>query len=95
MGACRSVSWRSVNSAEPAVERVSISRNSSAKTLPAVFACLLAGCDSGSASAFSEPMTLGGREVSAQTLNDGRSLSLPKVLVSNNQTATLDSVAGR
>ena len=95
MGACRSVSWRSVNSAEPAVERVSISRNSSAKTLPAVFACLLAGCDSGSASAFSEPMTLGGREVSAQTLNDGRALYLRYCVSCHGDSGAGDGPAAR
>ena len=80
------VSWRSVKTAKSAAHRpceVSISRNSSAKSLPVrshgrgllVSLCLCAvpvatGCDSGATPAFSEPMTLGGREVSAQTLNE-------------------------
>lgn len=101
------VSWRSVKTANSAAHRrceVSISQNSSAKSLPArsfrlcavVSLCLCAAaCDSGATPAFSEPMTLGGREVSAQTLNDGQALYRRYCVSCHGETGAGDGPAAR
>ena len=89
MDGCQSVSWRSVNSA------VAISHNSSAKTLQAVLAVsMLVGCDAAPPE-FSAPMTLGGREVSARTLNDGRALYLRYCVSCHGDTGAGDGPAAK
>lgn len=71
-----------------------------AKVLPMALALLgasasLLACNSSSAATFSEPMTLGGREVSAATLNRGHDLYFRHCVSCHGETGAGDGPAAR
>jgi mono/diheme cytochrome c family protein len=65
-----------------------------ARIVVAVTGVSLAGCES-KPSAFSEPMTLGGREVSAETLNQGRDLYRMHCVSCHGESGAGDGPAAR
>ena len=96
MGAC-------VNAIQE-LSRASISRSSSAKFLPSRCLCLglclattpaMFACNQNSAPAFTEPMTLGDREVSADTLNQGHDLYIRYCVSCHGATGAGDGPAAR
>ncbi|NVB36529.1 cytochrome c [Pseudenhygromyxa sp. WMMC2535] len=60
-----------------------------------VFALMCGACVQSSAPTFSEPMTFGEREVSAQTLNEGRDLYFKYCVSCHGETGAGDGPAAR
>lgn len=66
-----------------------------AKTLPLALCLLLGACSQSSAPTFTEPMTLGGREVSPDTLNHGRDLYFRYCVSCHGESGAGDGPAAR